>query len=202
VARNSNVYAELGSTWHCNMRDPDSATHIIGKLVKHIGGKNVLYGSDCIWYGSPQDQIQALGTFQISDKFQDKYGYAKITPELSACIFGLNAADVYNVELDEVLRTAQSDPIARRCEAYRENPDPHFQTLGPKTRREFIANLKCGAGRLSRRRHWATKPPSTGIAMPVAKGDASEHSQRIASPISSGFPIRPAGTRWVIDCMI
>ncbi len=146
VPRNANVYAELGSTWRYNMRDPDSAAHIIGKLVKHIGEQNVLFGSDCIWYGSPQDQIQAFRTFQISDQFQEEYGYAKITPELRARIFGLNAARVYQVELDDVLRTAESDPIAQRREAYRENPDPHFQTFGPKTRREFLAHLNARGG--------------------------------------------------------
>jgi len=128
------------------MRDPNSAAHIIGKLVKHIGEKNVLYGSDCIWYGSPQDQIQAFRTFQISDQIQDKYGYAKITPELRARIFGLNAAAVYDIETDEVLRTARRDPIAQRREAYHENPDPHFLTFGPKTRREFLAILKARGG--------------------------------------------------------
>ena len=146
VTRNANVYAELGSTWRYNMRDPDSAAHIIGKLVKHIGEKNVLYGSDCIWYGSPQDQIQAFRAFQISDEFQDKYGYAKITPELRARIFGLNAAAVYDIETDEVLRTARRDPIAQRREAYRETPDPHFLTFGSKSRREFLANLKARGG--------------------------------------------------------
>ena len=29
--------------------------------------------------GSPQDQIQAFRTFQISEAFQEKYGYAKMT---------------------------------------------------------------------------------------------------------------------------
>jgi predicted TIM-barrel fold metal-dependent hydrolase len=82
IPRNSNVYAELGSTWRYVMRDPEMAAHVVGKLVKHIGEKNVLYGSDCIWYGSPQDQIQAFRTFQISEAFQEKHGYAKMTPEL------------------------------------------------------------------------------------------------------------------------
>lgn len=45
ISRNSNVYAELGSTWRYAMRDPDTAAHIIGKLVKHVGEKNVLYGT-------------------------------------------------------------------------------------------------------------------------------------------------------------
>ena len=146
IPRNSNVYAELGSTWRYAIRDPNSAAHIIGKLVKHIGEKNVLYGSDCIWYGSPQDQIQAFRTFQISDELQEKHGYPKMTPELRARIFGLNATRPYGINVDEVLKRARHDVIERRRTEYRENPDPHFLTFGPKNRREFLANLKARGG--------------------------------------------------------
>ncbi|HSR71679.1 MAG TPA: amidohydrolase family protein [Kiloniellales bacterium] len=146
VPRNANVYAELGSTWRYLMRDPDGAAHTIGKLVKHIGEENVLYGSDCIWYGSPQDQIQALRTFQISAEFQEKFGYAPMTSELRARIFGLNAAKVYGIDADEVLKRARNDPVARRRAEYRERPDPHFLTYGPKTRREFLASVKARGG--------------------------------------------------------
>ena len=146
IPPNSNVYAELGSTWRYAMRDPNTAAHIIGKLVKHIGEKNVLYGSDCIWYGSPQDQIQALRTFQISDELQEKHGYPKMTPELRARIFGLNATRPYGINVDEVLKRARHDVIEHRRTEYRENPDPHFLTFGPKTRREFLANLKARGG--------------------------------------------------------
>jgi hypothetical protein len=40
VAKNANVYAELGSTWRFALRDPTMAAHILGKLVKHIGEEN------------------------------------------------------------------------------------------------------------------------------------------------------------------
>jgi predicted TIM-barrel fold metal-dependent hydrolase len=146
VPRNSNVYAELGSTWRYSMRDPNSAAHIIGKLVKHIGEKNVLYGSDCIWYGSPQDQIQAFRTFQISTELQERHGYPKMTPKLRARIFGLNAARPYGVDVDEILKRARRDAIGRRRTDYREHPDPHFLTFGPKNRREFLANLTARGG--------------------------------------------------------
>ena len=64
IKPNSNVYAELGSTWRfLSMRDPTSAAHALGKLFKYIGEDNVLWGTDSIWYGSPQDQIQAFRTF-------------------------------------------------------------------------------------------------------------------------------------------
>ena len=77
VKPGSNVYAELGSTWRLAMRDPDTAAHTIGKLVKYCGENNVLWGTDSIWYGSPQDQIQAFRTFQIAPELRDKHGYTE-----------------------------------------------------------------------------------------------------------------------------
>ena len=146
VGRNANVYAELGSTWRFLMRDPDGAAHTVGKLVKHIGENNVLYGSDCIWYGSPQDQIQAFRAFRISPALQEAHGYAPMTDALRARIFGLNAAAVYGIDADEVILRARADPFARRREARRAAPDPHFLTFGPRTRREYAALLKARGG--------------------------------------------------------
>jgi hypothetical protein len=146
IPRNANVYAELGSTWRYVLRDPDSAAHILGKLVTHIGEKNVLYGSDCIWYGSPQDQIQAFRAFQISEAFQETYGYPRMTDELRARILGLNATRPYGIDAAEVLKRARRDAVERRRADYRENPDPHFLTFGPRTRREFLANLQARRG--------------------------------------------------------
>ena len=144
VGPGGNVYAELGSIWRFLMRDPEAAAHVVGKLVKHIGAGNVLYGSDCIWYGSPQDQIQAFRAFQIAPELQDAHGYAPMTPELRARIFGLNAAGVYGVDAGEVLLRARRDRFGRA----RATSDPHFLTFGPKTRGEYAALLKARGGPL------------------------------------------------------
>ena len=141
ITPGSNVYAELGSTWRLLMRDPDSAAHALGKLFKYCGEKNVLWGTDSIWYGSPQDQIQAFRTFQISLAFRDKYNYPQITKELRANVFGLNALKIYPVPADILKKHISGDKVALEREAYREMPDPNFVTYGPKTRREFL-NLK------------------------------------------------------------
>ena len=148
VPPGSNVYAELGSTWRFLMRDPDQAAHAIGKLVKHCGPDNVLWGTDSIWYGSPQDQIQAFRAFQIAPVLREKHGYAEITPALRAKIFGRNAATVYGLSAADIKKYSASDRIARERSAYLENPDPHFRTYGPKTRREFLQYLRLSAGRL------------------------------------------------------
>jgi predicted TIM-barrel fold metal-dependent hydrolase len=144
VAPNSNVYAELGSTWRFLMRDPEAAAHALGKLLKYCGENNVLWGTDSIWYGSPQDQIQAFRAFQIAPELRAKYGYPEITPQLRARIFGLNAAKVYSISADEVKKYTGRDRIAREKAAYLERPEPHFLTYGPKTRREFLRLAAAG----------------------------------------------------------
>jgi len=141
----ANVYAELGSTWRFLMRDPDSAAHGLGKLFKSVGEDNVLWGTDSIWYGSPQDQIQAFRTFQITDEWVDKYGYPKITPALRAKVFGRNALKVYPIAADVVKKHLAGDRVEQDRRAYREQPDPSFVTHGPQTRREFL-NLKAWSG--------------------------------------------------------
>ena len=138
VEPNSNVYAELGSTWRFLMRDPDQAAHGLGKLLKYVGERNVLWGTDSIWYGSPQDQIQAFRSFQISEALRDKHGYPELTPALKQAVFGLNAAVPYRIGAEEVQRRAGHGRIDRLRENYRAERDPSFQTYGPRTRREFL----------------------------------------------------------------
>ena len=140
----SNVYAELGSTWRYLMREPDQAAHAVGKLLKYLGEDNVVWGTDCIWYGSPQDQIQAFRNFQISQEFRDKYGYPEITPAIRAKIFGLNAIKPYRIDSKEVQLHLSSDPMHRARENYQGQEDPTYLTYGPKTRREFLDLLRLG----------------------------------------------------------
>jgi hypothetical protein len=120
------------------MRDPEQAAHAMGKLFHYCGEDNVLWGTDSIWYGSPQDQIQAFRTFQISAELREKHGYPQITPALRAKVFGLNAARVYGVSAAEVKKFAARDKVAKEKLPYQERPEPHFKTWGPKTRREFL----------------------------------------------------------------
>jgi predicted TIM-barrel fold metal-dependent hydrolase len=141
VGKGGNVYAELGSTWRFLMRDPDQAAHAIGKLLAHLGEDNVLWGTDSIWYGSPQDQIQAFRAFRISDEFRERFGYPQLTPGTRAKVFGRNALKLYPVPEDVLARHLSKDAVARQRADYRNAPDPAFATHGPKTRREFL-NLK------------------------------------------------------------
>lgn len=131
-----NLYAEMGSLWRYFMSRPDEAAHVMGKLLRYFGEERIMWGTDSIWYGSPQDQIQAFRAFGISEEFQERYGYPALTPEAKRRIFGLNGARVYNID---VAALHDRGTLAERRAAYRERPNPSFATYGPKTRREFLA---------------------------------------------------------------
>ncbi|MBI3952056.1 MAG: amidohydrolase family protein [Acidobacteria bacterium] len=147
VPPNSNVYAEIGTTWRQVMTNPTVAAHVIGKLLKFVGEDRVVWGTDSIWYGSPQDQIEAFRAFQISQQFQEQYGYPALTPEIKAKVFGLNAAVPYGINPSQVAHQLRRDEIHRRKIEYQNNPQPSFSTYGPKTRREFLSFLRRNGGR-------------------------------------------------------
>ena len=135
----SNVYAELGSTWRFVMRDPDQAAHLLGKLLLAFGEDRILWGTDSIWYGSPQDQIQAFRAFQISREFQERYGYPALTPAVKRKIFGLNAARVYGIAPEQMRRKLARDRVQKSKLEYLSDPRPTFRTYGPRNRREWLA---------------------------------------------------------------
>jgi predicted TIM-barrel fold metal-dependent hydrolase len=68
-----NVYAEIGSTWRSVMRDPNQAAHLMGKLIQHVGPQRICWGTDSLWFGSPQAEIIAFRALQMSDKAKALY---------------------------------------------------------------------------------------------------------------------------------
>jgi hypothetical protein len=139
AGRPANAYAELGSTWRFVMRDPEQAAHLMGKLLKGFGEDRILWGTDSIWYGSPQDQIQAFRAFEISRAFQERFGYPALTPAIKRKVFGLNAARVYGLSAEEQRRKLGRDGVQRRKADYLNDPQPSFATYGPRDRGEFLA---------------------------------------------------------------
>src|SRR5262249_47239193 len=114
--------------------------------VKYCGENNVLWGTDSIWYGSPQDQIQAFRTFQISQELRAQHSYSEISPALRAKVFGLNATRPYAISADEVKKHTRADAIAGERHAYRQHAAPHTRPTAPKPRREFLNLLRWNGG--------------------------------------------------------
>ena len=142
----SNVYAELGSTWRNLMTRPDEAAHVLGKLLKHLGPERVVWGTDSIWYGSPQDQIDAFLQFQISPEFQERFGYPELTMDIKRGILGLNAAEIYDVDPTAQRCAIDGDEIASMKRAMDPLERRTFRQTGPQTRREFLNFLRLRDG--------------------------------------------------------
>jgi predicted TIM-barrel fold metal-dependent hydrolase len=145
AANQGNLYAELGSVWRYYMGKPEQAAHLMGKLLKYFGEERICWGTDALWYGSPQDQIQAFRTLQINEELQDRHGYPAMTEQARRRIFGLNAAAAYGLDVPAIRTAMADDHIARLKARYRAAPNPSFETFGPKTRRDFL-RLTAGRG--------------------------------------------------------
>ena len=116
-----NVYCEIGSAFGTlAIAHPVMCMHLMGKNIQHYGAHRVLWGTDCIWWGSPQWCIEAFKRFQISDEICERFGYKKLTREDKRLIFGLNAAELYGISPAQVRNVRAHDGIAKMREGYRE----------------------------------------------------------------------------------
>jgi predicted TIM-barrel fold metal-dependent hydrolase len=115
----NNVYCEVGSFFNVlAIVHPVMCMHGMGKNIKQYGADHVIWGTDCLWWGSPQWCIDAFKRFQISDELCEKFGYKKITKEDKAKIFGLNAAKVYGFDAKAKRKAFPSDTFERLKTAY------------------------------------------------------------------------------------
>jgi uncharacterized protein len=139
IGPGGNVYAELGSTWRTLRGSPDEAAHLLGKLLVAVGEDNVLWGTDSIWYGSPQDQIQAFRAFQISEELQETFGYPALTDEVKSKVLWRNAARLHDIDPARL----PCRPDAAAAEDARASSPLAHRTYGPRTasdaRRLFLA---------------------------------------------------------------
>jgi uncharacterized protein len=107
----NNVYAELGTCFaNSAVAHPKFSAALIGTLIKGMGADHVLWGTDSVWYGSPQWQIEAMRRLEIPEELQRKHGFAALGAADSATkqmIFGINAARLYGLRL----RAAQNAPM-------------------------------------------------------------------------------------------
>jgi uncharacterized protein len=99
----NNVYAEIGTSFaNSAVAHPKFSAALLGTLIKGFGVERVLWGTDSVWYGSPQWQIEALRRLEIPDDMQKKYGFAPLgsaNGPVKQMIFGTNAARLYRLNL-------------------------------------------------------------------------------------------------------
>ncbi|HQR05565.1 MAG TPA: amidohydrolase family protein [Gemmatales bacterium] len=109
-----NVYCEIGSAFgSLAIAHPEMCMHLIGKNIKYYGVDRVLWGTDCLWWGSPQWVIDLMKRFQISDELCEKFGYKKLSKDDKTKIFGLNAARIYGIDVNTKRSALPKDALSK-----------------------------------------------------------------------------------------
>jgi predicted TIM-barrel fold metal-dependent hydrolase len=96
-----NVYAELGAVFGATcVAHPDLCAGVLGTLIRGMGADRVCWGTDSVWLGSPQWQIEAFRRFEIPEAMQKERGFAPLGPAdgpVKQAILGLNSSRLYEV---------------------------------------------------------------------------------------------------------
>lgn len=98
----SNVYAELGTTFgSCAITHPHLAAALMGVLIRGMGVDHIIWGTDSVWYGSPQWQIEAMRRIEIPEDMRRAHGFAELGAAdgaVKSAIFAGNATRVYGLQ--------------------------------------------------------------------------------------------------------
>ena len=115
----TNVYGDLGQIFaQSTVADPRVSAAMMGQLVRGLGPDRVVWGTDAVWTGSPQWQIEALRRLEIPEDMQKKYGFKPLgAPDgpVKNAIFGETNARLYKYEKRMALAT---DRLAVMKKAY------------------------------------------------------------------------------------
>jgi predicted TIM-barrel fold metal-dependent hydrolase len=128
----SNIHMELGSTFgQLVSTHPSICAHLLGQIIQAFGVDHVLWGTDSIWYGTPQWQIEAFRRFQIPAELIDQYRYQPLTRPVKEQIFGLNAARLFGIDVNAKRNELPSDVLGRLRMSYlEEGPEPSHRVYG------------------------------------------------------------------------
>jgi len=126
-----NVYFELGSTFNMtSAANPIVCQHMLGQMIEVAGADHILWGTDSIWNGSPQGQIERMRRLKMPDELRKKHGYSDLTDEIKNQILGLNAAKVFGIDVKAKRQAIKADKLTQLREEYRLNPTPSNTQYG------------------------------------------------------------------------
>lgn len=121
----SNIYMEMGSTFALMVSSsPLLAAHVMGMIIDAFGADHVLWGTDSIWWGSPQWQIEAFRRLEMPQDLSKRFGWKPLTPEVKQQIFGLNAARVYGIDPNTKRNPVPGDYIEKLRRLYQQSGSP------------------------------------------------------------------------------
>ncbi len=113
-----NVYGDLGQIFaQSTVAEPRLCAAMLGQLIKGLGADHVVWGTDAVWTGAPQWQIEALRRLEIPPDMQARHGLAPLGAAdgpVKSAIFGDNSARLYGfTRKQRVALGADSVTLAR-----------------------------------------------------------------------------------------
>lgn len=126
-----NIYFELGSTFNqLSAGNPVRCLHMLGQMIQTAGADHILWGTDCIWGGSPQSQIERFRRLRMTDELMEKFKYPQLSDKVKNQILGLNAARLFNVDVKAQRNAIRADRLTRIRQEYRQDPSPSNTQFG------------------------------------------------------------------------
>jgi predicted TIM-barrel fold metal-dependent hydrolase len=126
-----NIYFELGSTFgQLSSANPVRCLHMLGQMIQVAGADHILWGTDSIWGGSPQSQIERLRRLRMTDELMERHQYPQLTDEIKNQILGLNAARLFNIDVNARRNAIQADRLTQIRQEYQQNPFPSHTQYG------------------------------------------------------------------------
>jgi hypothetical protein len=111
-----NVYGEIGTAFaNSAVANPRFAAAFMGTMIRGLGADHVIWGTDSLWYGSPQWQIEALRRLEIPADMQKKHGFAALGAAdgpVKTQIFARNSARLYRLDMKAAQGAITGDKIA------------------------------------------------------------------------------------------
>ena len=131
----NNVYGDLGQVIAMTLvGQPHLCAATLGILLKGLGPERICWGTDALWTGSPQWQIEGLRRLEIPEDMQKKYGFKPLgtaTGPVKTAIFSGNNARLYDIDPKKAELHLKNDRFAQIKAEY--------QSAGPER-----SNLRYG----------------------------------------------------------
>ena len=131
----NNVYADVGQLFATTLvSQPRVCAALMGTLIKGMGVDHVNWGTDAVWTGSPQWQIEGLRRLEIPEDMQKKYGYTPLGAAdgpVKTAVFGGNNARLYNIEPKKAMLDIKGDRVtALKAEYEKNGAEPSHMRYG------------------------------------------------------------------------
>jgi len=122
----NNVYGDVGQLFAVTLiSQPRVCAALMGTLIKGLGVDRVCWGTDAVWTGSPQWQIEGLRRLDIPEDMQKKYGFAPLGAAdgpVKSAIFADNNARLYDVARERRGELLRDKLEMRKAEYLRQGP--------------------------------------------------------------------------------